>query len=263
MKTPKPDIQKLFNVWEDNQMMAQKSTELPFESLHDLIPTMFSSGPMYYYIIDFYDMSLSHVSESIKNIHSLDPLKTTFNEILTLIHPDDMEHVAKSEKLVLDMIYGKIGFENCTKYKMHYCFRFKTADSSYKLFLHQAIILSVDAINHKVSKSLNIHTDISEITQQNNYHVSLIGMMGEPSYINIGAGGVKEGEYKTSSGVVFSNRETEVLKLISQGMTNAKIAEKLCIANDTVKNHRRNIMKKAGVNNTAALIAKCMFDGML
>ena len=262
MGSIKPDIQKLFNVWEENEMITQKPTELSELKLDYLIPTIFSAGPMYYYIVDFYDMSISHVSHSIKEIHGIDPETATFNNILELIHPDDMEHVSKSEKMVLDMIYNKIGFNHATKYKMQYSLRFKTADSSYRLFLHQAIILTTDPINNKVSKSLNIHTDISHVTEHNNYHASLIGLMGQPSYINI-SGEAIESVTDRSKSIFFSNREMEILKLISEGLTNSSIAEKLNLAKDTVKNHRRNIMGKAGVNNTAMLIKKCMMDGII
>lgn len=261
MKNTEPDIRKLFKVWEDNEMMAKRSAELPAIHLDDLIPSMFSSGPMYYYIIDFFDMSLSNISPSIKEIHGLDPKTVTFNDILALIHPEDMNHVSLSEKTIFDKIYNVVGFEHCTNYKMQYSLRFKTADLSYKLFLHQAIIVSTD--QNKVSKSLNIHTDISNITQINNHHASLIGLNGAPSYINIGGKSTEDKSIAGSTGIFFSSREMQILNLIAEGLTNSAIAEQLNLAKDTVKNHRRNIMEKAGVNNTAKLIKKCMMEGVI
>lgn len=262
MSNSKPDIQKLINVWEDNQMMAKKSTSIGSLNIDDLIPSLFSSGPMYYYIVDFFDMSISHVSDSITEIHGLDPLKTSFKDILELIHPDDMDHVSKSENIIFDKIYNEIGFDQCANYKMQYCFRFKTVDLNYKMFLHQAIILSTDA-NKKVSKALNIHTDISLITHENNYQASLIGLKGAPSYVNIGDVSLLNKKLSTNKSIFFTSREMEILKLIGDGFTNGKIAEKLNLAKDTIKNHRKNIMEKAGVNNTAGLIKKCMIEGII
>ena len=49
-------------------------------------------------------------------------------------------------------------------------------------------------------------------------------------------------------------REIEVLGLIMQGNTNNEIADKLFVSYETVKSHRKNILLKTGMKNTAALI---------
>jgi DNA-binding NarL/FixJ family response regulator len=52
----------------------------------------------------------------------------------------------------------------------------------------------------------------------------------------------------------ISNRENEIITLIAEGYTNAEIAEKLFLSTHTVNTHRKNIMHKLGVNNTAAIV---------
>jgi len=51
----------------------------------------------------------------------------------------------------------------------------------------------------------------------------------------------------------LSSRETELVHLIAEGMTNKEIAEKLFLSVHTVKTHRKNIIKKLGFTfkNTA------------
>jgi DNA-binding NarL/FixJ family response regulator len=56
----------------------------------------------------------------------------------------------------------------------------------------------------------------------------------------------------------LTKREKEVLGLIAQGMTNNQIAEKLFISTLTVDSHRKNLLTKLKVNNTAALIHLAM-----
>ena len=56
----------------------------------------------------------------------------------------------------------------------------------------------------------------------------------------------------------LTRREKEVLKLVAEGMTTGDIAEKLFISPLTVETHRRNLMQKFEVNNTAALIKTAM-----
>lgn len=54
--------------------------------------------------------------------------------------------------------------------------------------------------------------------------------------------------------VSLSQRELEIIQLITEGNTNNQIAENLFISTHTVNTHRKNIMAKLGVNNTAAIV---------
>jgi len=52
----------------------------------------------------------------------------------------------------------------------------------------------------------------------------------------------------------ITHREKEILKLILKGKSASKIAKVLNISHHTVKTHRKNLMKKINVTNTAELI---------
>ncbi|MEO9476550.1 MAG: response regulator transcription factor [Cyclobacteriaceae bacterium] len=54
----------------------------------------------------------------------------------------------------------------------------------------------------------------------------------------------------------LSEREQEVLELVSEGKTTKEIAEQLFVSARTVETHRVNMMKKLNVQNTAELIKK-------
>ncbi|MDG1333190.1 MAG: response regulator transcription factor [Crocinitomicaceae bacterium] len=54
--------------------------------------------------------------------------------------------------------------------------------------------------------------------------------------------------------VVLSERESEIIVLIAEGNTNAQIADMLFLSNHTVGTHRKNIMSKLGVRNTAGIV---------
>lgn len=55
---------------------------------------------------------------------------------------------------------------------------------------------------------------------------------------------------------LLSNKETEVLLLISKGLTTKEIATQLFVSTRTIETHRANILKKLEVKNTAQLIKK-------
>lgn len=63
--------------------------------------------------------------------------------------------------------------------------------------------------------------------------------------------------------ISLSRREIEVLKLIATGLTNKEIAEKLFISPLTVDSHRKNLITKLDVRNTASLIKKAADDGYI
>lgn len=58
----------------------------------------------------------------------------------------------------------------------------------------------------------------------------------------------------TCEAVVLSERENEIIVLIAEGNTNEQIAEQLFLSKHTVNTHRKNIMAKLGVKNTAGIV---------
>jgi DNA-binding CsgD family transcriptional regulator len=52
----------------------------------------------------------------------------------------------------------------------------------------------------------------------------------------------------------ISKREQEILKLVVKGLTTPQIAAKLCIAYNTVQNHKRNLREKTNTKTSAELI---------
>ncbi|MDO8568163.1 MAG: response regulator transcription factor [Dehalococcoidales bacterium] len=61
----------------------------------------------------------------------------------------------------------------------------------------------------------------------------------------------------------LTDREKEILKLLVEGSSSRKIAERLCLAMKTVLNHRRNIMEKLGIENPAQLIKYAIKLGLV
>lgn len=56
----------------------------------------------------------------------------------------------------------------------------------------------------------------------------------------------------------ISQREAEILKMISQGLNSQQIADGLFISRHTVNTHRKNILKKLQVNSTTRAIVLFM-----
>ena len=65
-----------------------------------------------------------------------------------------------------------------------------------------------------------------------------------------------------SSQASLSNRETEVLEHISNGLSTTDIAQQLNISKNTVEFHRHNLMQKLHVNNVAQMVKRAMQMGL-
>ena len=61
----------------------------------------------------------------------------------------------------------------------------------------------------------------------------------------------------------FTERELEVLRFMTTGVPNAVIAEKLGIAENTVKNHIRHMMEKTGCKNRTELAIQARVSGVV
>ncbi len=67
----------------------------------------------------------------------------------------------------------------------------------------------------------------------------------------------------TRDDVPLTRRELEVLQLIAEEYSNPEIAEKLFISIRTVDTHRRNLLEKLGVKNTAGLVKYAIKRGLI
>ncbi len=61
----------------------------------------------------------------------------------------------------------------------------------------------------------------------------------------------------------FSSRELEVCDLMKEGLTTQEIADSLFISNRTVETHRKNLMEKFGVKNSAGVIYRALKEGLV
>ncbi len=61
---------------------------------------------------------------------------------------------------------------------------------------------------------------------------------------------------KLQTPATLSDREIEIIELVTTGLTNEEIADRLAISKRTVDNHISNILKKAGegVDNRVTLV---------
>jgi two-component system, NarL family, nitrate/nitrite response regulator NarL len=60
----------------------------------------------------------------------------------------------------------------------------------------------------------------------------------------------------------LTNREQQLVRLISQGLTNKEIASRLHLAEQTVRDHVHHILRKVGARHRLAAVDICRAEGI-
>jgi len=90
------------------------------------------------------------------------------------------------------------------------------------------------------------------------FAIQLFAQSSDPNHVNV----INKKFYEHSIQKQGVLSEKEIIKLVTQGLTNAQMGERLFISPKTVDTHRTNIMKKVGVHNVAGLIRFAFQNGI-
>ncbi|PPK85800.1 regulatory LuxR family protein [Neolewinella xylanilytica] len=210
------------------------------------------------YSIDYRTRRFKYLSHGIQRMLGFghDSWKRRGAEaIAAAIHPEDQALYRAIWQHIGDVLRESPAKQR-TNVHFTYCLRLLTADGVPVHLGFQKTIIAVDAAGNPVADVVVV-TDITPFLrpQSGFLHIGAVGMGSHQSYnVDLPA---------TGETIPFSAREREVLQLVAQGMSSREIAGALFISRDTVSTHRKNMMKKAGVNRAIELIRYARAHGLL
>ena len=115
-------------------------------------------------------------------------------------------------------------------------------------FVKQLLKSDVDAILFKSLDSSAIVDAVVNVLAGNKYYCDEVARMNDSGIL-------------TEDNV--TPRELDVLKLISEGLSNNEISKALCISVNTVDTHRRHLMEKLNAKNAADLVMTGVSMGLI
>jgi len=192
-------------------------------------------------------------SKNVEKLLGLGYEDKDVSSMIQLIHPEDEEFVtraidesfkqmAKSREMALDTIFS-----------LEY--RLKHAKGHLMTIQRGTRFVRVDQHN-KPMISLSVVTDISLLKESNFKAKAFLHnpQTGEVffSFTN-----------NHILGTNISAREKQVLQLISQGLSSKEICHKLFISKHTVDGHRRSLLRKTSLTNTAELVTFALLHGII
>ena len=214
--------------------------------------TFFQLGDYYYIVFNIPETTFEIISEELTEVLGYKPGEMTVPFFISKIHPEDQPWFLNFENKVREF-FGKLNAKQVPHYKVRYDYRIRKKNGDYIRIMQQVTILQFTGENN-IIRTLITHTDISHIKKDGAPALSFIGLNGEPSYINVQVKNLFAEEVVTS-------REKEILNLLVKGYDSKTISRELYISKQTVDTHRKNLLRKTGCDNTAALALTAIRKG--
>jgi two-component system, NarL family, nitrate/nitrite response regulator NarL len=92
---------------------------------------------------------------------------------------------------------------------------------------------------------------------------AIIDVLAGKMYFSIDINNTKPATLSEHEAPTLTRREKEILQLIAEGLTTNEIAQKIFVSPYTVDTHRKNLLSKFEVSNTALLIKTASSFGLL
>lgn len=222
--------------------------------------SMFASGPTVPYIFNPSTLKYLLMCNSADTILGVPASEFMNNGIKTLFdktHRDDMEIIYS--RIIPDFIKLRRSRPKHQTKKLRFTlnFRFNHPNKKYIHCLEQVMILETDK-NDDIILNFGIITDISEYKTDNSM-IGTVSILNKANEYEI----IYSKNYSSNHQILYTNREMDIIRLLAKGLPSKAIATRLNISSHTVDQHRRNMLKKANMNNTQELVHDALRQGWL
>lgn len=209
-------------------------------------------GSQFIYVLDFPREEITYVSPGIKKIFGFEPSEVNLKFLYYRIHPDDRQSVIHATIDALRETIDHNMTEPCRlKFSVNY--RFQKRDGSYLQVLRYLTVQSTDE-DANILRTTGIIMEIDHLPE-------VTGVTGKMVDNKTGDVIYTRSYFEPFS--IFSSREKEIIRLLARGNNSKEIARELFISPNTVSTHRRNMLRKCDLKNTAELIVYSKKQGII
>jgi DNA-binding CsgD family transcriptional regulator len=207
----------------------------------------------FFFVGDLIRMEVIFISKKSKDLIGVKSENVDSTTFLERVHPDDLTRLilARTKLITLggELYVAKNGISIIST-----TLRFQGSSGNYTNQLLQCYLF-YEGTPYSTVFILQVNTDISWFTKiKYGYHY-YVGR--DVSYFRY------PDERLLLMGNIFSKREFEIIKLISEGLNSVQIADRLFLSVHTVDTHRRNIHKKTDKDTIMELIIDLKNRGLL
>jgi DNA-binding CsgD family transcriptional regulator len=214
---------------------------------------MMEAGKQFFLIGNLIHMRVLFTSKKSTDLIGIEPGNVDASSFLVSVHPDDLTRLVISRTKMLQL-GGELFVAKKGTAIISTTLRFQASPGKYinqliqcRLFYHDLPVPTVYIFQ--------VNTDVSWFSMARHGFQYYVG--DDPAYFRY------PDEDLLMSGNIFSNRELEILKLVSDGLNSEQIAAKLYLSVHTIATHRRNMLKKSKKFSIVELILDLKKKGLL
>lgn len=195
-------------------------------------------------------------------------------ELTTLFIADDHPAITESIKLTFSKHFNEVFLFHCGQSLKD---RLLNVDSATLILdMNLPIVSGLEILEFIQTNSLDIDTIVYSMYESSSL-ISKCYSLGAKSYLlksesvdtlldltlNLDVNNVNKVEAIQDLSVILTEREQEVIVLISKDLNTREISDLLNVSEHTVSTHRRNIKKKLNVNTTAGIVGFGYQNGLI
>lgn len=216
-------------------------------------------GPVFYFIYDFHAQRFIYVSEEVEQVLGYSP-ETLYEKGEAFVREQmpSQDREAFMRMVIRASRHLRYGIpdKDRAKYSVSFDYRLRNAEGKVLHVLQQSLNLVYDRTGSMVF-SVEKLTDISHRPPETTPMLSIYGP--DPKYSVV----YYANREQTSAHRVFTRSEMRVLQLLDKAHSTQEIAQLLNLSRNTIATHRKNMLKKAGVNDTPKLLRFARRGGIL
>jgi DNA-binding CsgD family transcriptional regulator len=250
------DLARAFG--KQDYVIYQKDYQQELQS-HPLAKGLWSAGKWFSIIGNTHSWKTEMIlgdCDGVTGYSAKEALQEHAQFVVRMVHPDDMPFVAAVINLGMQYLHNLPENEREYMY-VSYFTRALRKDGRMIIVQNQSFPLVFDAQKIPFIFS-NIISDISFLQPANIPHALIVNTKRQKLF-HINPEQLHLKPYQS----LFTEREKELIRHLVKGFTARQIGEEMHISHETVRTHRRNILQKAGLQNTAQLIRHVLLHDAL
>ena len=225
----------------------------PNDSLMTEAEEIMNQNDQFFYFGDLILFHILYTSKRSLDMLGVEPADLSPLKFYQALHPDEMQRNILYKNVLTKTAHDFFLAEKGHKL-LSTSFQVKNAKGKYINVLSQ-FFLYYSEVPYKSVFVFKVHTNIDWYKKNKSaYHYYLGEDMSNFRYPD---------EELLQIANVFSKREFDILHLLEKGYSTEHLAEKLFLSPNTIKTHRRNILRKSGKANIPELIFDLKEHGYL
>lgn len=227
--------------------------------------SLLTTGAVVYSIFNHVSFKFDYISPNVKQMLGISAERLIGLDYRTFLkeyfHPDDLGIISRNVFPDLAQYVSRKEIKPITRISINYSYRMKTAQENWIKIEQQTSPLHSDEKNN-VLLTQSFYQLVGDAEMEDPKPIELSIFIRDTSglYHLQHSKTYKAGNSGSAS---VTPRELEILTLLSEGKTSSQIGGILYISESTVTTHRKNMLKKFGLNNTSELIAYAFKAGIL